>query len=113
MRIYGKTANTIGKISKNKTSGDVEIMDEILKTLATVGISALFFISLIYFIGRKDRKEAKIMRFVKQEAFQGNKIAIQLLKRDYKIRYSTLDIVVEAVKGNVHAQQILGIEEGK
>jgi len=88
-------------------------VEEVVKIVATVGSIAVFFGSLIYFLGRKDRKEAKIMGFVKQEALQGNRVAIYLLKNEYKIRHSTLDIVTEAVKGNVHAQQILGIEEGK
>ena len=75
------------------------------------GVYCLFHYGVDY----KERKAEKIEIQVQREALDGNKYAIAILDKTYAIRYKNIPVVLEALKGNPNALEILGIkikEEG-
>lgn len=64
---------------------------------------------MLYFHFGKEYQEKKLIKTIYSQALNGNKYAILMSKRISLIRYENRAVILEALKGNENAIEILGL----
>ena len=55
-------------------------------------------------------REKRLRKYIRKQALEGNRVAIELMKNDFKISTKNSDVIHAAIQGNQNAIEILGLK---
>jgi len=74
-------------------------------------MSLAFSGTVLFFTVGKDIRRDMLEKTIRKEALKGNKNALRLMQRSSIFRWNDKETIMEAMRGNENAFEILGIEK--